>query len=136
MITGEWDGFSADVTDWKYTGLTGEIKRKGMVDQLGWFNFLVSGILNAKVKCKETDGCGKITREWTVEGSVSVSNLPFKVAYSEPVIPLYGMDYIIMADKILRVGQYMYEWRQMIEQAGMALLNSPTNICKGSSFTK
>jgi len=139
-ITGQWDGFDPSVTDWEYTGLTPHLERgpggRDLVDRIGYFNFLVSGTLGVRVKCKETDDCGNVKREWTLDGSVAVNDLKFRVPYDEPAIPIPGMGYVIWADKVWRVSQYLYEWRGMIELAGKALLNTPTLICKGQSFLK
>jgi RHS repeat-associated protein len=138
-ITGEWDlsGFKASISDWEYKGLTADLKRKGMQDQLGWFHFLVSGSLAARVKCKETnDDCPKKAREWTISGTVAVKDAPFRVAYTEPVIPIPGIEYAIIADKLLNVGQFFSEWRELIKATGIALLNSPTLICRGGPFAE
>jgi RHS repeat-associated protein len=140
IITGEWDGFDASVSDWEYMGLTPHLERgpggNDIVDRIGFFNFLISGNLGATVKCKDTDECGNVTREWKLDGSVAVNDLKFRVPYDEPAIPIPGMAYAIWADKVWRTSQYMNEWRGMIESAGKALLNTPTLICRGQSFLK
>ena len=139
-ITGRWAGFDASVTGWEYTGLTPHLERgpngNDLVDRIGYFNFLVSGTLRASVECKETDNCGNVKREWTLDGSVAVNGLEFRVPYDEPATPIPGMGYVIWADKVLRTGQYLNQWRGMIQTAGRALLNAPTLICKGNSFLK
>lgn len=134
VITGAWDGMSASVTDWTYTGLTADIARKGLVDRLGYFNFLISGTLNAAVKCTDDDPCNP--RTWRLNGSANVKDLKFKTPFNEPVLDIPGMSLAIWADKILRVSQFMYEWRGMIESAGKELLNSPTYFCRGAAFQK
>ena len=139
-ITGTWSGFNVAITDWEYTGLTPHLERgpggNDLVDRIGYFNFLVSGILGAGVKCQDTDDCGNEQRDWTQEGSVSVDDIDFQVPYDEPLFPVPGMGAIIWADKVWNVGQYAYQWRRLIELAGKALLNTPTAICKGSSFLR
>ena len=139
VITGEWAGFSVSNVSGNYTGLTAHLERgpngNDLVDRLGYFNFDISGTLGAKVKCKETE-CGEVKREWYLDGSVSVSDIDFRVPYDEPAIPIPGMGAVIMADKVLRTGQYINQWKSLIQTAGKALLNSPTLICQGSAFAK
>ena len=139
VITGEWAGFSVSNVSGNYTGLTAHLERgpngNDLVDRLGYFNFEISGTLGAKVKCKETE-CGEVKREWYLDGSVSVSDIDFRVPYDEPAIPIPGMGAVIMADKVLRTGQYINQWKSLIQTAGKALLNSPTLICQGSAFAK
>lgn len=106
-----------------------------LVDRGGYFNFQISGTLGAKVKCKETE-CGEVKREWFLGGSVSVSDIDFRVPYDEPAIPIPGMGMVVIADKVLRTGQYIKQWQSLIQSAGKALLNSPTLICKGSAFRR
>ena len=124
--------------DWEFVDLTPHLERgpggNDLVDRLGYFNFLISGTLAATVKCTETNECGNVVREWDVNGAVSMTDLAFSAPYDEPAIPIPGMYYVIWIDKVFRVGQYLHQWRALVERAGKSLLNAPTLICRGDSF--
>lgn len=138
-ITGNWSGFGATVTDWEYTGTSAPddgLHNEGLQSIWGQVNFEVSGILSASVDCKETDDCGDAIREWSLNGAVPVNNIDFSAPLKEPIFPIPGMDAIIWADTIIRTSQFLYKWKDLIEVSGKALLNSPTKICKGSSFLR
>lgn len=139
-ISGTWGMPSVTNISWDYTGITPNLERgpngNDLVDRIGYFNFLISGILSAQVNCTETDDCDNEIRSWAISGSVSVNDLPFSVPYDEPAIPIPGMTYVIWADKVFNVGQYTKKWKGMIKAAAQALLNSPSLVCKGHSFVK
>ena len=107
-----------------------------MVDKLGDFNFDISGVVNARVRCQETDGCGVVVREWTLNGSVPINNYRVRVPYTEPALPIPFMKYAIWADKVLRASQFVDEWKGALVIAARALMNSPTLICNGYAFLK
>lgn len=138
-VSGHWGGFQVSRVSGAYLGLTPHIESgpngNDLVDRIGYFNFEVSGTLKITVNCDETSDCGE-QREWTIDAEVPVNNLAFSVPYDEPRFPVPGMAAAIWADKVLRVGQYVDEWKAMIEHGGRALLNSPTLICLGVSFLK
>lgn len=52
--------------------------------------------------------------------------------YTEPALPIPGMGYIILADKMLRAGEHIKQAKDQIVMAGKALLNAPTAICNGA----
>jgi RHS repeat-associated protein len=137
-ITGELGSVNATITDWDYTGVSAPdngIRREGLEDIYGQANFLISGNLAVTINCKETDDCGEILRDWFILGSVSANNINFGVELKEPTIPIKGAGLIILLDKILNVGQFFNEWKDLITSAGKLAVNSPTLICNGSSFS-
>ena len=139
-ITGQFrfDKFVPSINDydWNVTSVDGGMRREGPQDVYGQIDFLVSGLLSAVVDCTDTDDCGNIQREWSLDGSAEVNNLKFSYELKEPFIPIAPVKAAIVLEMVLGASRYYDQWRSEILSVGKKALNSPTSICKGMGFTK
>lgn len=110
-IIGKIDSVVPSISDVDFMGLEAVVKQAGLQDYIADIKFNVSGSLDVVLTCKATDHSG-YSEEWKRGVTVSVKNMPVKVPYKEPSIPIPGMKEVILFDKILNTGQFISQWHE------------------------